>query len=326
MPHKTLLLMVEYDMDSQIIKIESVFHHEYTAAATATASNRSRSRSRSRSKPSKDRSQDGKALKQGTAGRQSHRSSRPGASSGIGVGPGPRGQRLHRKANNDNKNSTTIDLTLDDDEDEDAVMGEVDHYDSQEEDTSSPNSTYTNHRDPATFKKSCVDLTTSTDDEQDQDSIPTTHSSAPDNALEKTATTTTKLRRTPKVVLWVDTQLLGERAFEANALLQFMGEVMYCHPVAADGDGDGTEPVRRSVRGGGGHWVLQARTARLMDGLDLYSYRQAILLTRDLVQQYRERDKELELEKKDEKKQKERKEEEQEKEGQEGSALVVELE
>ncbi|KAG0354217.1 hypothetical protein BGX24_006997, partial [Mortierella sp. AD032] len=224
-------------------------------------------------------------------------------------------------------NNATIDLTVDDDEDEDAIMGEVDHYDSQEEDNSSPNDAYTHHDDPETFKNSCVDLTTSTDDEQDQDNTSATHFSSSDNALETTAVMTTKSKRAPKVVLWVDTQLLGERAFEVNALFQFMGEVVYCHPVVANGDG--IEAVRSSVRGeggGGGHWVLQARTARLMDGLDLYSYRQAILLTRDLVRQYQERDKEQELVKEKEKEQKERKEKGQEQEGQEDNALVVELE
>ncbi|KAF8936528.1 hypothetical protein EDD21DRAFT_58052 [Dissophora ornata] len=65
----------------------------------------------------------------------------------------------------------------------------------------------------------------------------------------------------PKVVLWVDTRLLDSWKCELHALFQFIGEVVYEE----------------------GHWVLQARTCRNMDGLDLYSYRQSILLTRQLV-------------------------------------------
>ncbi|KAF9357260.1 hypothetical protein BGX26_004003 [Mortierella sp. AD094] len=65
-----------------------------------------------------------------------------------------------------------------------------------------------------------------------------------------------------KITLWVDTHLLGQWKYEPLALFQFIGEVVY----------------------EAGHWILQARTCRNMDGLDLYTYRQSILLTRDLMQ------------------------------------------
>ncbi|KAF9170256.1 hypothetical protein BGX21_009184 [Mortierella sp. AD011] len=65
-----------------------------------------------------------------------------------------------------------------------------------------------------------------------------------------------------KITLWIDTHLLGQWRYEPRALFQFIGEVIY----------------------EAGHWILQARTCRNMDGLDLYTYRQSILLTRDLMQ------------------------------------------
>jgi hypothetical protein len=113
----------------------------------------------------------------------------------------------------------------------------------------------------------------------------------------------------------VDTQLLEARVFEPNTLFQFMGEVVYCHPIIGTVTTSATSMTTKSDRsnmweqGGDGHWVLQARTARLMDGLDLYSYRQAILLTRQLVQQYQQRNKEQRLEKADEEKEEQKEQE-----------------
>ncbi|KAF9958626.1 hypothetical protein BGZ65_001301 [Modicella reniformis] len=75
---------------------------------------------------------------------------------------------------------------------------------------------------------------------------------------------TTVQKKAPKIILWIDTQLLAPQKYELRALFQFIGEV-----VNVDG-----------------HWILQARTCRNMEGLDLYNYRQSILLTRELMQQY----------------------------------------
>ncbi|ORZ08536.1 hypothetical protein BCR41DRAFT_359368 [Lobosporangium transversale] len=70
--------------------------------------------------------------------------------------------------------------------------------------------------------------------------------------------------RAPKVALWVSTELLspGQWRFEPGVIFQFIGEIEY-----------------RS-----GHWVLVARACRNMEGLDLYTYRESILLTRKLMQ------------------------------------------
>ncbi|KAF9193286.1 hypothetical protein BGZ51_003807 [Haplosporangium sp. Z 767] len=72
-------------------------------------------------------------------------------------------------------------------------------------------------------------------------------------------------RRQPKVILWIDTKLISPWNYQRSGLYQFMGEVAFED----------------------GHWVLQARTVRDMNGLDLYSYRQAILLTRRLMKNKR---------------------------------------
>jgi hypothetical protein len=69
-------------------------------------------------------------------------------------------------------------------------------------------------------------------------------------------------RRGPKIILRVDTSLLKNGPSDVGGLIDIIGEVMYDH----------------------GHWVLQARTVRSMEGLDLYTYRQSILLTRSLVE------------------------------------------
>ncbi|KAI8353597.1 hypothetical protein B0O80DRAFT_452562 [Mortierella sp. GBAus27b] len=71
----------------------------------------------------------------------------------------------------------------------------------------------------------------------------------------------------PRVTMRIDTQLLGSWKYELQALFQFMGEVLYEN----------------------GQWVLQARTYRNMDGLNLYAFRQSILMTRKLMEQYQQR-------------------------------------
>ncbi|KAF9570420.1 hypothetical protein EC968_001819 [Mortierella alpina] len=68
--------------------------------------------------------------------------------------------------------------------------------------------------------------------------------------------------RPPRVILWIDTQLL--HAFDCRRwqLYEFFGEVVYEN----------------------GHWMLQAQIFRNMEGLDIFAYRQAILMTRALMQ------------------------------------------
>ncbi|KAF9912783.1 hypothetical protein EC991_008645 [Linnemannia zychae] len=328
--------LVEYDIYDQIVKVESVFHHEYIvqpivlSSTVAATTGRSKSRSTNETKAKKSKGQDDNVLKQPC--HQSHFSSSPGSGRSQ---EGSGGQMLYSSASNSNSSSMTIDLTLDD-RDEEAVMGEVDHYNSQgEEDDDASLSNSTSHNpDSVVSTFSSIDLTNSTDDEENEEHSNDAADSpvSLSNGSRKTTEplTTTKLRRAPKVVLWVDTQLLSARVFEPNALFQFMGEVMYYHPITTVATTSSittataiTKPNRSSVRGQqGGHWVLQARTARLMDGLDLYSYRMAILLTRKLIQQYQQREKERQLDKaklKEEKEQKEQRE-------QWGYAMAEELE
>ncbi|KAF9351314.1 hypothetical protein BGX34_000659 [Mortierella sp. NVP85] len=71
----------------------------------------------------------------------------------------------------------------------------------------------------------------------------------------------------PKVILRIDTQLLGSWRYEPRALFEFMGEVLYEN----------------------GRWIMQARAYRNMEGLDLYTFRHSVLLTRELVHTYQER-------------------------------------
>ncbi|KAF9085651.1 hypothetical protein BGX27_003409, partial [Mortierella sp. AM989] len=67
----------------------------------------------------------------------------------------------------------------------------------------------------------------------------------------------------PKIVLQIDTSLLDPQwKYATKALFQFMGEVAYEK----------------------GHWVLQARSYRNMEGLDLFTYRKSIMLIRELKQ------------------------------------------
>ncbi|KAG0214894.1 hypothetical protein BGX33_001682 [Mortierella sp. NVP41] len=257
--------LVECDMDSQIVKVESCFHHEYTVEPIilpATARRRKRNKGTGALKHGYQRSS-----KPGPGGRTRQDG---GEESLKSAGDDPRGTRSHT-----DNNSTTIDLTLDDDDD-------VEMHEQGQDVVAHSSSNDQNE----THEDSCVDLTVSTDDdEQDDDqgmvSSPSDHEEE-HIATVAAAVTNRPPRRAPKVVLWVDTQLLGSRLFEPNALFQFMGEVVYYQSTATTTASDKDGGWR------GGHWVLQARTARLMDGLDLYSYRQAILLTRELVQQQRQ--------------------------------------
>lgn len=110
-----------------------------------------------------------------------------------------------------------------------------------------------------------IDLTTSFSDEEltDKDD----HSNIKDTTKEgrDDAKSIPAWKRGPRVILRIDTSLLGSWKSDVGGLVDFIGEIMYDH----------------------GHWVMQARTFRSMEGLDLYAYRQSILLTRSLVQSTR---------------------------------------
>ncbi|KAF9930685.1 hypothetical protein BGZ67_005702 [Mortierella alpina] len=82
-----------------------------------------------------------------------------------------------------------------------------------------------------------------------------------DNVKQTTAVPTLP-SQTPRVILWIDTQLLHAFNYRQWQLYEFFGEVVYED----------------------GHWVLQAQIFRNMEGLDIFAYRQAILMTRALMQ------------------------------------------
>ncbi|KAF9947195.1 hypothetical protein BGZ72_010799, partial [Mortierella alpina] len=80
--------------------------------------------------------------------------------------------------------------------------------------------------------------------------------------VERTAVQPTLPSQPPRVILWIDTQLLDAFDYRQWQLYEFFGEVVYEH----------------------GHWILQAQIFRNMEGLDIFAYRQAILMTRALMQ------------------------------------------
>ncbi|KAI1317180.1 hypothetical protein EDD11_008872 [Mortierella claussenii] len=87
-----------------------------------------------------------------------------------------------------------------------------------------------------------------------------------DEALERNNTPLER-HSPPMIILWVSTALLHDQwRYEHKALFQFIGEVIYQSE----------------------HWILEARTCRCMEGLDLYAYRESILLTRELVRRQQE--------------------------------------
>jgi len=289
---------VEYEMETEIVKVESLFHHEYTSQPIIVPTSSRRKTNNKNRKMEENGRKDEYALrnnhhhhhhhllKQERNGPVQARAREKLPKSVVDISPHQTGSSYSYKNRHDsNGDGATIDLTLDDDEDdgreEDANMEghpfQRTIVNPLPTPSSSHHSLYRNHHNDEGSKNSCVDLTVSTDDEQEdlvpppphsdnepeQDDVSVTTATATATAI----TTSARLRRAPKVVLWISTPLLGPRVFEPKALFQFTGDVVY-----------------KDI-GGRGRWVLQARTARLMDGLDLYSYRQAILLTRDLVQQ-----------------------------------------
>ncbi|KAG0284569.1 hypothetical protein BGZ96_011070 [Linnemannia gamsii] len=307
--------LVEYDMDRQIVKVESCFHDEYTSQPivmpTSNGDNRRHHKNTTAVTTTKRKMDDDDALKHNHGQTPQPSKSRSGRQKLKDFGRRPAGAESHKNSANNNNKSTTIDLTLDsdndddDDDDERQDKGEDDVIGEQEVfEPVSPSKTDQQQLHADMSKKWCVDLTVSTDDEQDP--LPSPSDVDDDychDEQEATTVTTTKPRRAPKVILWVDTQLLSARVFEPHALFQFMGEVVYSTTIGTSiltSTGSSSMEVvkdraKRGGGGGGGHWVMQARTARLMDGLDLYSYRQAILMTRDLVLQYQQRDRDREL-------------------------------
>lgn len=187
---------------------------------------------------------------------------------------------------NSNNKSTTIDLVTDSEDEEETVKPATSTTDQQKQ--------------AGVSAKKRVELIVLSDDEEDSAPLPADVKEDECNGQERLDRTLdpTKPRRAPKVILWVDTQLLSPRVFEKHALYQFMGEVVYSTSISTTSTFSSVEADRNSGRreGGGGHWVLEARSARLMDGLDLWSYRQGILLTRDLIVQYEQQARERERE------------------------------
>jgi hypothetical protein len=112
-------------------------------------------------------------------------------------------------------------------------------------------------------------LMTATDSIENSDKSRISPSSLPTSQQRKKKQQNHGVRRVlaPKVILRIDTQLLGSWRYEPRALFEFMGEVMYEN----------------------GRWIMQARTYRNMEGLDLYTFRHSVLLTRELVHTYQER-------------------------------------
>ena len=113
-----------------------------------------------------------------------------------------------------------------------------------------------------------IDLTTASSDEEltDEDD----HSNVKDTTEEGQGDPQSHSRsgpssvgkRGPRVILRIDTSLLDSWKPDVGGLVDFIGEIMYDE----------------------GHWAMQARTFRSMEGVDLHAYRHSILLTRSLVQ------------------------------------------
>ncbi|KAF9438814.1 hypothetical protein BGZ76_004413 [Entomortierella beljakovae] len=135
---------------------------------------------------------------------------------------------------------------------------------------------YQSHRRNSDSTKTyeCIDLTSSADEDDDEvDKDETNNNNTchlTDKNTKRQSNGDIETKRTlggPKVILWVDTRLLEPRKYDLKALFQFMGEVTY----------------------ESGHWILCARTCRNMEGLDLYTYHQSILLTRVMMEEHQER-------------------------------------
>lgn len=91
----------------------------------------------------------------------------------------------------------------------------------------------------------------------------------------------------PMVQLLVDTQLLGPRKYELRSLFEFSGQVVF-DPTLEDDSSCltvGSEIRNESVplRENPGRWIMLAKSARNMEGLDLYAYRVSVLRIRELL-------------------------------------------
>lgn len=94
-------------------------------------------------------------------------------------------------------------------------------------------------------------------------------------------------RTAPTVQLWVDTQLLGPWMYEPRALFEFSGQVVFDRTLGDDsGLSVGSRASNESGirREGPGQWVMLAKSARNMEGLDLHAYRHSVLRIRELMQ------------------------------------------
>lgn len=92
-------------------------------------------------------------------------------------------------------------------------------------------------------------------------------------------------RTAPAVQLWVDTQLLGPWMYEPRALFEFSGQVVFDRTLGDD-SGLSVGSTARNESGirreGPGRWVMLAKSARNMEGLDLHAYRHSVLRIREL--------------------------------------------
>ncbi|KAG0097523.1 hypothetical protein BGZ93_002578 [Podila epicladia] len=78
----------------------------------------------------------------------------------------------------------------------------------------------------------------------------------------------------PMVQLLVDTQLLGPQKYELRALFEFSGQVIFDPTLEDDSNCLNIGSEARNERGPG-QWVMLAKSARNMEGLDLYAYRES---------------------------------------------------
>ncbi|KAG0025659.1 hypothetical protein BGZ81_006986 [Podila clonocystis] len=89
----------------------------------------------------------------------------------------------------------------------------------------------------------------------------------------------------PMVQLSVDTQLLGPRMYEPRSLFEFSGQVVF-DPTLEDDSNCLSVGSEAGNERGPGRWVMLAKSARNMEGLDLYAYRESVLKIRELMPEY----------------------------------------
>ncbi|KAG0037862.1 hypothetical protein BGZ82_001677 [Podila clonocystis] len=89
----------------------------------------------------------------------------------------------------------------------------------------------------------------------------------------------------PMVQLSVDTQLLGPRMYELRSLFEFSGQVVF-DPTLEDDSSCLSVGSEAENKRDPGRWVMLAKSARNMEGLDLYAYRESVLKIRELMPDY----------------------------------------